>query len=64
MDQNYQFFMNSNVEQYVGKWIAINNDKIIASGTNVKSVIEKAKKLNPSKKPFVTKVPEKTAMIF
>jgi len=64
MNQSYNYFMSSNLEEYVGKWVAISNNKIIASGNDVKKVINEAKAKVPNKRPFVSKVPEKTAMIF
>ncbi len=62
--KSYNFFMSSNLEKYVGKWVAIDNDKIIAYGDNVKKVIEEAQQKIPKKRIFVSKVPEKTTMIF
>lgn len=64
MDKNYNFFMKVNLEKHIGKWIAINNDNIIASGKNVKDVIKRAQEIAPRRRPFIAKVPEKTAMIF
>jgi len=64
MADNYGFFIRADVQQHVGEWVAISNDTIIASGKNVKEVITKAKAKEPKKRPFVTKVPEKVAMIF
>jgi hypothetical protein len=62
--KSYNFFMLSNVDEYIGKWVAIDNDKIIAVGENVKEVIQEAQLKIPKKRIFISKVPEKTAMIF
>ncbi|MFH1916152.1 MAG: DUF5678 domain-containing protein [Nanoarchaeota archaeon] len=62
--KNYNYFMSSSVEKYIGKWIVIEDNKVIASGDNVKKVVQEAREKLPNKKIFVTKVPEKTAMIF
>ena len=64
MQQNYEFYMKSNLSKYIGKWIAICNQKIISSGENPKKVLEQAKKICPGKIPLLTKVPEKETMIF
>ena len=63
-NQNYQFFMNANLEKYIGKWIAICNNKIVSSGKNFKEVFKKAKQTNPKQIPLITKVPEEKTMIF
>lgn len=64
MDKNYQFFMKTNVDNYIGQWIAICNQKIISHGTNAKKVFQEAKEKCPSVRPLLTKVPDKDTMIF
>lgn len=61
---NYQFFMKTNVDEFVGQWIAICDKKIVSHGKSAKKVYEKAKKECPDKKPLLTKVPDKETMIF
>lgn len=64
MKSNYQYFMKVNVKPYIGKWIAISDEKIIASSSDVKKVYKIAKKAAPKKVPFIVKVPSRQAMIF
>lgn len=64
MEKNYEFFMKTDLSRYIGKWIAICNEKIVSSGDNPKEVFTKAKNLCPGHKPLLTKVPEKETMIF
>jgi len=64
MEQNYKIFMKLDLEDYIGKWIAICNSRLISSGDNPKKVFEEAKKLCPGHMPLLTKVPEKETMIF
>lgn len=64
MNKNYQFFMKTNVEDYIGEWIAICNEKIVAHGRDVKKVFMKAKEKYPNERPMVTRVPDKETMIF
>lgn len=47
------------IKKYAGKLIAILNDKIIANGDAVKSVMEDVKKMKIKELPLVTKVPRK-----
>lgn len=61
--KNYNYFMKIGLEEYIGKWIVICNNKIVASGDSAKEVYTKAKKTYPFERPFLTKVPEKDTMI-
>jgi len=62
-NKNYSYFMNTNLEDYIGKWIAICNKKIVASGLNAKEVYIEAKKTCPFERPLLSKIPEKDTMI-
>ena len=60
---NFEYFVKTDLSKFVGNWVAILNNKIIASGKNFKEVAEKADKAFPNQKPLFTKVPKKTARI-
>lgn len=64
MEQNYEFFMKTDLSEYIGKWIAICREKVVSSGDNPKQVFEEAKRICPGHRPLLTKVPEKESMIF
>ena len=64
MDQNYQFFMKTNVDKFIGQWIAICNNKIVANGKDVKKVFKEARERYPKERPLLTRVPDKETMIF
>lgn len=61
---NYYFFMKTNVDQYIGQWIAICHEKMISHGKDVKKVFQEAKQKCPKEKPLLIRVPEKKTMIF
>ena len=63
MDKSYNFFLKSDLSKYIGEWIAIVDDKIVAHGKDVKKIYEEAKKNYSKKRPLITKVPEKETMI-
>ena len=42
---------------YAGKWIAVIDDKVVASGKNVQEVMELCKKIKVTSLPLVTKIP-------
>jgi len=64
MDKNYQFFMKTRFDHYIGEWVAICNEKIVSHGKDVKKVFEDAKKKFPREMPLLTRVPDKETMIF
>lgn len=63
MDKNYAFFMKTEVGAYIGEWIAIAEEKIVAHGKNAKQVYEEATVHYPHKRIFLARVPEKETMI-
>ena len=63
-DSNYEVYLDTDLENYKGKWIVICNEHIISSGDNVKQILEEASKKYPKKKFMLAKVPEEGAMIF
>ncbi len=64
MDKNYQYFMKTNIDRYIGQWIAICGQSIVAHGTDVKKVFREAKEKCPDVRPLLTRVPDKETMIF
>lgn len=64
MDKNYQFFMKANVNHYIGEWVAICNQKIVAHGKEIKAVFNEAKQKCPKERSLITRVPDKETMIF
>jgi hypothetical protein len=52
-----------NLGEYVGRWIAIVGDKIVAKGTDAKVVFKQAKEKFPDKEPLILKVPQDTVML-
>lgn len=60
----YQCLMSMpDLGDYVGKWIAIVGDKVIAVGPNAKNVFKQAKKGHPTKEPLILKVPKDKVML-
>jgi len=49
--------------KYVGKWIAVVDENIVASGDFGKQVFEKAKKEHPESEPLIMKVPASMVML-
>ncbi|MCK4327392.1 MAG: hypothetical protein KAW41_02845 [Candidatus Diapherotrites archaeon] len=64
MKEDYQFFMETNVDEYIGQWVAICEKRIVSHGKDVKKVFREAKKACPGARPLVTRIPDKESMIF
>lgn len=60
---NYEWFMEKDLHMHAGKWLAIIDKKIVASGKDVNNVIDEAKKKYPNKKPLITKVKDKISIL-
>ena len=60
---NYAFYMSTNLEKYVGEWIAVIDGNVIAHSNSAKEAYQAARKLYPGKTPFLTCVPKHAAMI-
>ena len=64
MESNYEIYLKTDLGKYTGKWIAICDKGVVASGENAKEVYKKAQEMFPNKKIMLVKVPEKEALIF
>ena len=64
LNKNYQFFMKINIDQFIGEWVAICDQKIISHGKSPKDVLNEAKLKCPNERPFMIRVPDKETMIF
>ena len=61
--KEFEFYVKADLSKYEGKYIAIVDDKVVASGDNAKVVIENAKKKFPDRNPMLAKVPREEALI-
>lgn len=50
MSKNYEWYVKTDLEKFSGKWIAIVDQKPVASGRDAKKVYEEAKSKYPGKK--------------
>jgi hypothetical protein len=63
-EMNYEYFMQTDVSKYIGEWIAILENKVIAHNHNLKEVVSKANLIAGGKKYLLAKVPSEETMIF
>lgn len=60
--KEFEFFVKTDFSKYKGQYIAIVEDKVVASGANAKKVWEEAKK-KTGKTPTIAKIPKEEALI-
>ncbi len=63
MSKNYEWYVKADISRFAGKWIAIVDQKPVASGTDAKKVYEEAKRKFPNKKPSLAKVPTPDTLV-
>ena len=56
-DVNYEFYINADLSEYAGKWIAIVDGKVVASGERADDVMKEAEKKYPHEEITLAKVP-------
>jgi len=60
---NYEFYINADLSEYAGKWIAIVDGKVVASGDRADEVGREAEQKYPNKKISLAKVPQADTLI-
>ena len=56
-DKNYEFYINADLSEYAGKWIAIVEGEVVASGERADEVMKEAEEKYPNKEITLAKVP-------
>jgi len=62
-DKSYEFYINNDLSEYSGKWVAIVDEQVVASGDNAKTVLEEAQKKFPDRMPLLAKIPKQEVLI-
>ncbi|MDP1695939.1 MAG: DUF5678 domain-containing protein [archaeon] len=63
-EKNYEFFLSTDVREFIGEWVIICEGKIVAHNKDVKQAVREAIAKYPNKKFMVARVPDKETMIF
>lgn len=64
LESNYEYYLNTDLSNYIGEWVAIYENKVIAHGMDVKIVAKEAMALCGNRKFLLSKVPSNETMIF
>lgn len=62
VNQEFEYFIKADLRKYKGQYVAIVENKVVASGDNAKKVWEEAQK-KTGKIPTLAKIPKEEALI-
>lgn len=60
---DYEWFVNTDLSRYKGKYVAVAGRKVVSSGYDAKEVYERARKKAPQSKPTLAKIPLEDVMV-
>ena len=60
---NHNTFLDTDLSEFEGKWIAIVEKKVVASNKSLGKVLKEVEKDYPDEKPLVAKAPTKKTLI-
>ncbi|HLC68466.1 MAG TPA: DUF5678 domain-containing protein [Candidatus Bilamarchaeaceae archaeon] len=60
--KEFQFYLKADFHKYEGKYVAIVDEKVVASGDTVTAVWEEARK-KTGKEPYIAKIPTEDTLI-
>ncbi len=60
---DYEWYLEQDLSEYAGKWVAIIDKHVVRSGKDVSMIIEETKKTYPNKKPLITKVKNRLSIL-
>lgn len=60
---NYEWFLQQDLKEYAGKWVAVIDNKVVASEKDVDTLMTEVKTKYPKKTPLITKVRAKLSIL-
>ena len=61
--KEFEWYVKTDLSRYKGRYVAIVDNEVVASGINAKKIIEEVKRKRPNKKPLIAKVPGEETLI-
>ncbi|MBI1935738.1 hypothetical protein HYS31_04835 [Candidatus Woesearchaeota archaeon] len=56
---NYEWFIENNLDKYAGKWVAIDDNRVLDSDTTLDKLLKKLKDSHPKSRPLIGKMTNK-----
>ena len=63
MSKNFNAYLKLDQTKYSNQYVIIVNQKVVAAGKDIVSMLKKVRKEFPTKTPFVAKIPEKSVLV-
>ncbi len=63
MSKNFNVFLKLDTSKYLNQYILMMDNKVVASGKDIVSMLKSARKKYPRKTPFIAKIPEKSVLV-
>ncbi|MFZ5801310.1 MAG: DUF5678 domain-containing protein [Candidatus Omnitrophota bacterium] len=63
MTKNFQAFLELDKTKYIDEYVVIVDEKPVATGKDIVSLLDEVRKKYPRKVPFVAKIPDKTVLV-
>ena len=64
VSKNYEWYIGADTQKYAGKWIAIVDQKVVASGNDAEKVYREAEQKYPGAELSIAKIPDKQVLVF
>lgn len=61
--ENFDFFISEDMHSFSGKWVAIINKKVVASGENLKEMLKEVNEKYPKQEPLIVRAPTEKLLI-
>jgi len=61
--RDYEWFLDADLQQYGGQWVAILNQQVIAHNQDIGKLMDEAKASFPNTSPFITKIRRKLSIL-
>ena len=59
----FEFFVNNDLSEFVGKWVAILDNKVVVASESFREVAEAVDRKFKGRKPLIARIPENKALI-
>lgn len=58
MSKNFQAYLKLDKSKFINKYVIIIDEKVVQTGTDIRTMFKKVRRKYPKKVPFIAKVPE------
>jgi Family of unknown function (DUF5678) len=63
VESDYDWYVNADLSEFAGRWVAIVNKQVIASNPDPRKLVEEIQGKHPGTKPLLAKVSEEVMIL-